>query len=45
MNFFGDLRWPSLDPIHYIAGFFCMLILGVIIGAINSFVAIKRYIN
>lgn len=45
INFFGNLRWPDLSLPHFILIFLALLILGTIVGAINSYVAIKRYIN
>lgn len=45
INFFGDLKWPQLNSLHYIGFFVSMLLLGTLIGAFNSYIAIKRYIN
>jgi cell division transport system permease protein len=40
----ADLNWPALTEIHYILGFIGILILGMLIGAFNSLIAIRRYI-
>jgi cell division transport system permease protein len=45
INFFGNLKWPTLELIHYVIIFIVLLIFGFIVGSLNSFVAIRRYIN
>jgi cell division transport system permease protein len=45
INFLGDLQWPNLQAIHFILMFFVLVVLGAIVGAMNSMIAIKRYIN
>lgn len=45
INFFSDLRWPYLDPWHYAAIFLSAILFGSLIGAFNSYIAIRRYIN
>lgn len=44
VGLFADLNWPTLTPIHYIAGFVILLVVGTLVGALNSLIAIKRYI-
>jgi len=44
MNIFADLNWPQLSTPHYIIGFVGILVAGTLIGALNSMVAIRRYI-
>lgn len=44
-NLLGGLAWPSLGTVDFIIGFFVLLILGAFIGALNSLIAIRRYIN
>lgn len=43
-NLFAGLNWPALTPVHYVAGFFGILIIGTLVGAFNSLIAIRRYI-
>jgi len=45
INFFSDLRWPHFELYHYILIFVALLIIGMLIGIINSFIAIKKYIT
>ena len=40
----ADLNWPALTEIHFILGFIGILFLGMLIGAFNSLIAIRRYI-
>ena len=44
MNIFGDLNWPVLTSVHYIIGFLGILVIGTLVGAFNSLIAIRRYI-
>jgi cell division transport system permease protein len=43
-NLLADLNWPVFTPVHYLVAFFGIILLGTIIGAINSLFAIRRYI-
>jgi cell division transport system permease protein len=43
-NLLADLNWPIFSPVHYIAGFIGIILIGTIIGALNSLFAIRRYI-
>lgn len=45
INFFGDLKWPVFGVLHYVGIFLIMVLTGSLIGAFNSYIAIKRYIN
>jgi len=44
VNLFGNLSWPTLDPFQFFLIFLGTIIVGAIIGAANSLVAIRRYI-
>lgn len=44
-NLLGGLSWPELSISSYILAFFAVIIVGMLIGGFNSFVAIRRYIN
>ncbi|MCA9383147.1 permease-like cell division protein FtsX [Candidatus Dojkabacteria bacterium] len=45
INFFDDLRWPAFHIEHFIVIFVGLVALGSIVGALNSLVAIRRYIR
>lgn len=45
LNFFGDLKWPVLTNTHLAMAFAAVILSGLIIGGLNSYIAIKRYIN
>ena len=45
VNLFGNLAWPELRDYHYLLIFAGTIITGSIIGAFNSLVAIRKYIN
>lgn len=44
VNLFGNLSWPLLKSYHYLAIFGGTIIIGSLVGAFNSLVAIKKYI-
>lgn len=44
-NLFGGLSWPQISIVEYLLIFLGIIALGGIIGAFNSFVAIRRYIH
>jgi cell division transport system permease protein len=44
INLLGGLNWPVLNYAHYILIFFLTVIGGGLIGALNSLVAIRKYI-
>lgn len=44
INLFGNLSWPTLEPVHYLIFFLGTLLFGAIVGAFNSIVAIRKYI-
>jgi len=44
-NLLGGLNWPSLSLLDYLAGFVVIALIGAFIGSMNSFIAIRRYIN
>lgn len=44
-NLLGGLNWPSLNLLDYLAGFVVIALIGAFIGSMNSFIAIRRYIN
>jgi cell division transport system permease protein len=44
-RFFGSLPWPNIGQEQLIAAFMATVLLGGMIGFINSFVAIRRYIK
>ncbi|MBN1915616.1 hypothetical protein JW796_01300 [Candidatus Dojkabacteria bacterium] len=44
-NFFGDLDWISINPISIFLFFIISTITGILLGAFNSFVAIRNYIK
>jgi cell division transport system permease protein len=45
VNLFGNLSWPLLKTYHYVVIFAGTIIVGSLIGAFNSLVAIRKYIN
>jgi cell division transport system permease protein len=45
VNLFSNLNWPSLNYPQYLIGFVIIILAGGIIGALNSLVAIRKYIN
>ncbi len=45
INFLGDLQWPNLQALHFVLIYVVLIVLGAIVGAMNSMIAIKRYIN
>lgn len=44
INFLGGLQWPNLTVVHAVVIYIGMLLLGGIVGGLNSLIAIKRYI-
>ncbi len=44
-NLLGGLSWPSFGVMEFILGFVILALLGAIIGSVNSFIAIRRYIH
>jgi len=44
-NLLGGLKWPSINFLDVILGVLAVAVLGALIGAFNSIVAIRRYIN
>lgn len=44
-NLLGGLSWPRFGLIEFLAGFAILALLGAVIGVVNSFIAIRRYIN
>lgn len=44
-NLLGGLNWPAVGIVEYVSMFLGLILLGGFIGAFNSFVAIRRYIN
>lgn len=44
-RFFGSLPWPEISVLHMIGIFLAPLLIGGLIGGINSYIAIKRYIK
>ncbi len=44
-RFFGSLDWPSLTIIDFSTIFLLIILIGAIMGGINSFIAIRRYIK
>ena len=45
VNIVGNLNWPTMDYLHYIAIFIGTIFVGAIVGGLNSLVAIRKYIN
>lgn len=45
INLLGGLRWPSINVMDFSLMFIAIIVFGGIIGAMNSFIAIRRYIN
>lgn len=45
LNIFGDLQWPTITLPGYITLFILTLLIGFLIGAFNSLIAIRRYIR
>ncbi|MFQ5493392.1 MAG: cell division protein FtsX [Candidatus Dojkabacteria bacterium] len=45
VNFLGNLQWPNFELIHLVGLFVVLVVLGAIVGGLNSLIAIKRYIN
>ncbi len=41
----GGLTWPQIGPIELIVLFVAIIIIGGILGGLNSFIAIRRYIK
>jgi cell division transport system permease protein len=44
-NLLGGLKWPSIDLFDVLIGLVAVAVLGTLIGAFNSLIAIRRYIN
>ena len=44
-NLLGGLKWPSIDLVDVLIGLVAVALLGTLIGAFNSLIAIRRYIN
>lgn len=44
-NFFGDLDWIAFNPITIILFFIISVFAGILLGAFNSFFAIRNYIK
>lgn len=44
-NLLGSLNWPELSRLHYLAIFAGTILSGAVIGALNSLVAIRKYIS
>ena len=44
-NLLGGLKWPSVELIDVVVGMLAVAFMGALIGAFNSIVAIRRYIN
>lgn len=44
VNLFSGLNWPALEGYHFALIFIGMIILGAVVGAANSMIAIRRYI-
>jgi cell division transport system permease protein len=45
VNLFGTLSWPDLNLFHYVAFFVGTTLVGGLIGAFNSMIAIRKYIS
>jgi len=45
VNMFGNLSWPSMSAPQYIILFVGTVLVGGLIGGMNSLVAIRKYIN
>jgi cell division transport system permease protein len=45
VNLFGNLSWPSMDVVQYVLLFVGTVMIGAVIGGLNSLVAIRKYIN
>jgi cell division transport system permease protein len=41
----GSLSWPELNIGHFLLAFFFIIFLSGLLGAVNSFIAIRRYIK
>ncbi len=41
----GSLSWPELNIGHFLLAFFLIIFLSGLLGAVNSFIAIRRYIK
>lgn len=44
-NFFGDLEWISINPLTIALFFIISIFAGILLGAFNSFFAIRNYIK
>ncbi len=44
-RFFGNLSWPNISIINFSISFLSIVLTGGIIGIVNSFLAIRRYIK
>ncbi len=44
-NFFGDLDWIAINPITILLFFVISIFAGILLGAFNSFFAIRNYIK